>query len=361
MFHCSDPPQLWPLNCSDVSDPFPPAVPLGVSPNVFSPDANRANRISVYWNGWTCFRPLKCRNIRYLWSVYSFTEPRGGQNFLVAPRHTLFDIVLQQASYFHVRPSAGLHLTEVMVEATNLTSAVARQLVLVDDGSQIVAMPDSSLRFSANPATNYVWYTGKDPSVLTVTWGDGYYNTYIRSNPWLLYPIKGLESGKNIDTQPLSFNGSRTFNNSGIHTYTLSLYEKSSDRDMLLSEEVLDNFTLTYSHPVALVTNREYRAELVVEDIFQHTRINKVIAYSDFTLPEISNVSIWRRSNPSIVDPLVCARRASSSYSLEFVAVDEESGIARTEWHVGDEGQTDTAFPAIVSKVASVPLICLRM
>jgi hypothetical protein len=361
IFHCSDPPQIWPLNCSGVSDPSQPAIALSVFPNVLSPSIS-ASRISIYWNGWTCFRPLSCTSLSYLWSIYSFTKPHRREKFLVAPRHSFFHLESRLSGPLHFRPSAGLHLVELKAQATNLISAVTRQIVLVDDNSNIVAMPGSMLRLSANPLTNYKWFTSENQELVDLSWGNGYYNTYIQSNPWLLYRISGLLSGKNVDNPPLSFSGTVTFNDSGISKYIVSLHEKSSIGDTQLVSKQLDNFTLTFSYPTILVTNRTYYAELIVEDIFQHRRVDTVMAYSDFTPPEINNITVWRRSHPSISDQSVCARESSDSLlSLELEAVDEESGIKKIAWHVGSyqKGyEKGTIYPTVVAKEACHPPLC---
>ena len=173
-----------------------------------------------------------------------------------------------------------------------------------------------------------------------------------------------------MDTPPLSFSGTATFNNSGISKYTVSLYEKNSSGDTQLVTKELNNFTLTFSYPTVLVTNRTYYAELIVEDIFRHKRSDTVTAYSDFTSPEIGNISVWQRSHPSISDQSVCARTSSDSLlSLEFETVDEESGIDKITWHIGSEGkegyQMGTISPTVVAKVvrfrATVYLILSRL
>ena len=245
-------------------------------------------------------------------------------------------------------------MIELAVESpADKATSIARSLLLVDDDSTVKKSSTHSL--SVSMATKRVafgdatfwWRTDNSLDTLTVNWSNCFYNSFVKRRPSLLYPVRTSSGGLNISHSPLSFDGIKTVNDSGVVAFYVTLWNTSeSQSDTMLSNVTLGRFNDGYSFVYKPHESGEMlRADIVATDVFGHKGGDSVFVITDFTHPRITNYDIWDRRQPSIKNPSVCKSAGGSTtrhYSLEFNVLDNESGIDHVVWHVGSRaGGTD--------------------
>ena len=323
--------------------PSRPPARLHVSETILSGDRALRDHVSIYWNGWTCF--FTCP-LTYTWKVYilerrdDFLEipPRFSQSHRIDPRHPIF---IQ--SFIH--PLSGMNLIELTVAHGSSTSVV-RSLILVDtvEGSSVALSTRHKLQFTSAEYKN--WQTDQLRPDLSVSWENHFYNTYIKRNPSLLFPIEPPQFGYDVVTPPLSLSGIQTYNYSGIMSFELSLYQSNTTYERLIASQ---NFTAlyqnwVYSHPTSFRSGETYEVQMTAKDIFGHHAFSSALIHTDFTPPSITDVIVWRRNRSPIKDLDFCSRgRTGSVFTLELTAMDEESGIETIEWTISETKSSSTS------------------
>lgn len=260
---------------------------------------------------------------------------------LPAIRHGLNTEPVDRPIEVYLRP--GIHLIELTVEfPMNIVqqAMLARHVVLIDDDSHIALSAYHPLMFSsANKTSDFRWQTDSSITRLTADWSGHFFNSFIKLQPWLLYAITVPASGYNIAEAPLSFDGVKTFNGSGILAFNVALCKRNNGLYQPLETVALDGLNQSYSFMSGTLSSGEaFRAEVTATDIFGHKRNDSVFVMTDFTAPQIVNLQIWERSEPSINDATVCSSASQGTgkrYSIESEIVDVESGVDHVEWMVG--------------------------
>jgi hypothetical protein len=353
-FNCKYPPSNLPTGCSGIALPGKPSAVLDVSPSILPGDRYRYHQyaVSVYWNGWTCFGISQCRSkLDFTCKLYPLKQ--DGKNHSVAKSHHAVGVVKDEHPIdtpvkFHLPPGISMIELTVKVKGTD-ESSVARSLVLVDNDSKVGASSLFPLNFSS--ANNNKFQTDLSSGVLTLNWKDHFFNSYIKQNPWILYPVQVQPPGLNVAKSPLSFEGVKTAGDSGIIQYNISLSRIHPSTAKLQSVS-LDKLNETYSFsPLSLKNKEVYRANVLVTDIFGHQGSDFVDVYMDSTPPQITKTEIWKRSQPSIKDGHVCksvgGTLKTDHYSLEFSVSDDESGISHVYWRVESGGPSDSAHGTV--------------
>ncbi|XP_065845955.1 usherin-like isoform X2 [Oscarella lobularis] len=340
-FNCLDPPRRWPNQCNDVALPSRPPARLHVSATVLSGDSALRDHVSVYWNGWTCF--FTCP-LTYSWKVYILVRR---DSFLVMPRFSQSHRIDHQPVRYpiFIHPLSGMNLLELTVAHGSHTSIV-RSLILVDtvEGSSVALSTRHKLQFASAKYKN--WQTDQRRQDLSVSWENHFYNTYIKKSPSLLFPIERPQFGYDVVTPPLSFSGIQTFNNSGIMSFGLSLYQKNATYKRLIASQ---NFTAleqnwVYRHPKPFESGETYEVEMTAKDIFGHHAFSSALVYTDFTPPSITDVILWKREQSPIRDLDLCSEgRTGSVFTLELRAMDKESGIETIEWTISKTKSSTTS------------------
>ena len=341
-FNCLDPPRRWPNQCNDVALPSRPPARLHVSATVLSGDSALRDHVSVYWNGWTCF--FTCP-LTYTWKVYILV--RRDSLLVMPPRFSQSHRIDHQPVRYpiFIHPFSGMNLLELTVARGSHTSIV-RSLILVDtvEGSSVALSTRHKLQFTSAKYKN--WQTDQRRQDLSVSWENHFYNTYIKKNPSLLFPIERPQFGYDVVTPPLSFSGIQTFNYSGIMSFGLSLYQKNATYKRLIASQ---NFTAlkqnwVYRHPKPFESGETYEVEMTAKDIFGHHAFSSALVYTDFTPPSITDVIVWKREQSPIRDLDHCSQgRIGSVFTLELKAMDKESGIEMIEWTISKTKSSTTS------------------
>ena len=244
-----------------------------------------------------------------------------------------------------IHPLSGMNLIELTIAHGSHTSVV-RSLILVDtvEGSSVALSTRHKLQFTS---ANYMnWQTDQLRQDLSLSWKNHFYNTYIKKNPSLLFPIEQPQFGYDVVTPPLSFSGIQTYNYSGVMSFGLSLYQKNATYQRLIASQ---NFTAlehnwVYRHPKPLQSGETYEVEMTANDIFGHQTISSALVYTDFTPPSITDVIVWKREQSPIRDLDLCSKgRTGSVFTLELKAMDEESGIETIEWTISETKRSPTS------------------
>ena len=228
-FNCLDPPPRWPRGCNDVALPSLEPTPLHVNPTIVSGDSALRNHVNVYWNGWTCF--FTCQ-LTYTWKIYVLVLESQG-SFLKKPSqfstsHRIRGQPVPDPIQVHL--TSGMNMIELTVTHDSYTQYVVRSYVLVDkaEGSSVALSTRHKLHFTSTNGNSH-WQTDRNGRNLSVSWENHFYNTYIKTNPSLLYRIERPQTGDNFIASPLSFSGILTYNDSGIMSYEVTLHQKNSN------------------------------------------------------------------------------------------------------------------------------------
>ena len=341
-FNCLDPPQRWPGQCSDVALPSRAPARLHVSATIVSGDSAIRDHVSIYWNGWTCF--FTCP-LAYTWKVYILV--RRGSFLVMPPRFSQSHRIDHQPARYpvFVHPLSGMNLIELTV-ARGSHTAVVRSLILVDtvEGSSVALSTRHKLQFTSAKYKN--WQTDQRRQDLSVSWENHFYNTYIKKNPSLLFPIERPQFGYDVVTPPLSFSGIQTYNYSGIMSFGLSLYQKNATYQRLISSQNVTALeqNWVYRHPKPFESGETYEVEMTAKDIFGHQAFSSALVYTDFTPPSITDVIVWKREQSPIRDLDLCSQgRIGSVFTLELKAMDKESGIEMIEWTISKTKSSTTS------------------
>ncbi|XP_065836171.1 uncharacterized protein [Oscarella lobularis] len=342
-FNCLDPPPRWPRGCSDVAQPSREPTPLHVSPTIVSGSTAVRNRVKVYWNGWTCF--FACP-LTYTWKVYVLVLESQG-SFLKKLSHFINSYPIRSQPVpdpIQTYVPSGMNMIELTVTHGSYTSRVVRSYVLVDkaEGSSVAISTRHMLHFSSTTGNSH-WQTDRNGRHLNVSWENHFYNSYIKTNPSLLYRIERLQTGDDFIVSPLSFSGIPTYNDSGIMSFEVTLYQNNS---LIASQTftAVEQRWVYLLHSKPFQSGETYRVDVTAIDVFGHQAHSSALFYTDFTQPTISDVNIWKGEHSSIRDLDLCLREGNRSvYTLEGTAMDEESGIETIEWKsLTTSGQIDS-------------------
>ncbi|XP_065827130.1 uncharacterized protein [Oscarella lobularis] len=314
-FNCLDPPPRWPRGCSDVTLP----TRLHVSPTLVS---GVHNHVNVYWNGWTCF--FDCQ-LTYTLNVYVL-ERRD--NILVKPSLSRLSINRYEGDTISFLPFSGMNVIELTITHRPYTQVV-RSYVLVDraGGSSVALSTSHKLHFTS--ANSPHWQTDQNQAFLSVSWENHFYNTYIRTDPSLLFRIERPQNGYDVVAPPLSYSGIETNNHSGIVSFELTLYQNNS----LIASKNFSALEQSYQHSKPFQSGETYEVNVIAIDVFGHEAHSSAFVYTDFSQPTISDVDVWKREHSPIRDLDLCSKDGNEPvYTLELTAIDEESGIETIEW-----------------------------
>eukprot|EP00118_Oscarella_pearsei_P024080 m.297875 g.297875 ORF g.297875 m.297875 type:complete len:3271 (+) comp40778_c0_seq3:234-10046(+) len=342
-FNCLTPLSGWTQKCEDVALPSKPAAILHASATILAGDSLQRDHVTIYWNGWTCL--FSC-SLTYTWTVHQLV--RQGSLLVTPSRHFFSHRLNHQPVVYpisvHLPP--GINVIEVSATNERGISSVVRRLFLVDDhaGSKVMKAGEYPVQF---PSADYgYWQTDQNSRTLSISWENHFYNTYIKKNPWLLFPVETVLTGFNIESPPLSFSGVKTFNHSGITSFTMDFYQKmNASSNVPITSE---NFTAltkewTYNSPRHFVSGEWYEVNVKAWDIFGHAAVSGASVYMDFTPPSVTKVTVWQRNQRPIRDLASCSDTGTGSesvFTLEFTAVDTESGIENVDWTIGKSNGT---------------------
>ena len=292
---------------------------LHVSPTLVS---GVHNHVNVYWNGWTCF--FDCQ-LTYTLNVYVL-ERRD--NILVKPSLSRLSINRYEGDTISFLPFSGMNVIELTITHRPYTQVV-RSYVLVDraGGSSVALSTSHKLHFTS--ANSPHWQTDQNQAFLSVSWENHFYNTYIRTDPSLLFRIERPQNGYDVVAPPLSYSGIETNNHSGIVSFELTLYQNNS----LIASKNFSALEQSYQHSKPFQSGETYEVNVIAIDVFGHEAHSSAFVYTDFSQPTISDVDVWKREHSPIRDLDLCSKDGNEPvYTLELTAIDEESGIETIEW-----------------------------